>query len=177
MLQQELLDPLGMARQRRRAEAIDAAANHAQGYRWTPEGRRGAVHPAFPYVFDGAGDINSTVEDMARWVRLQLGNGTFEGKRSSRRENLAYTRTPKVAINDKRPMRWAGSCTQTPNGSIVWHNGGTNSFGAFIGLLLDNAVGVIVLTNQQNVGLPDAIGLWALDRLLDNPASTTRPTS
>jgi hypothetical protein len=58
---------------------------------------------------------------------------------------------------------------QTPNGSVVWHDGGTTGFGAFIGMLVDKDVGVIVLSNEQNKGLPDAIGLWALDRLLDNP--------
>jgi hypothetical protein len=29
---------------------------------------------------------------------------------------------------------------------------------------------VIVLSNAANMGLPDALGTWALDRLLDNPA-------
>jgi hypothetical protein len=58
---------------------------------------------------------------------------------------------------------------QTPNGSIVWHNGGTTSFGSYIGMVPDKNVGVIVLTNETNVGFPDAIGLWILDRILDNP--------
>jgi hypothetical protein len=33
----------------------------------------------------------------------------------------------------------------------------------------DKNVGVIVLSNETNVGFPDAIGLWTLDRILDNP--------
>ena len=33
----------------------------------------------------------------------------------------------------------------------------------------DKGVGIIVLTNETNVGFPDAIGLWTLDRVLDNP--------
>ena len=57
----------------------------------------------------------------------------------------------------------------TPNGQITWHNGGTTSFGAYVGTLLDKDVGVIVLTNETNVGMPDAVGEWALDRLLGNP--------
>jgi hypothetical protein len=36
-------------------------------------------------------------------------------------------------------------------------------------MALDHDVGVIVLTNSKNVGLPDAIGAWTLDRLLGNP--------
>ena len=33
----------------------------------------------------------------------------------------------------------------------------------------DKNIGVIVLTNETNVGLPDAIGRWILDRILGNP--------
>jgi CubicO group peptidase (beta-lactamase class C family) len=56
------------------AAAIEAATNHAQGYRWSPEGTTEVPFTQlFPYDFGGAGDINFTIEDMARWVRLQLG--------------------------------------------------------------------------------------------------------
>ena len=57
----------------------------------------------------------------------------------------------------------------TPNGNIVWHNGGTTSFGAYVGLQRDKRIGVVVLTNEANVGFPDAAGEWVLDRLLGNP--------
>lgn len=166
----ELLEPLGMSETTFTAEAIEAAANHAEGHRWTPDGTIGVpLEPIFPYAEGPAGNLNSTVEDVARWVRLQLGNGSFEGRHLVSPENLAYTRRPKVAITDKVSYALGWVIAQTPNGSIVWHNGGTTGFGAFIGMLVDKDVGVIVLSNEQNKGLPDAIGLWALDRLLDNP--------
>jgi hypothetical protein len=123
----------------------------------------------FPYDFGGAGDINSTVEDMSHWVRLQLGNGTLEGRRLVSAESLAFTRTPKVALSDKVSYAMGWVVQQTPNGSIIWHNGGTNGSGAFVGMQPDRDVGVIVLTNAQNMGYPDAIGLWLFDRILDNP--------
>lgn len=44
-----------------------------------------------------------------------------------------------------------------------------SSFGAIVILQLDRKLGVVVLTNQGNVGMPDAIGLWTIDRLLRNP--------
>jgi CubicO group peptidase (beta-lactamase class C family) len=165
----ELIDPLGMTETSFTADAIKAAANHAEGYRWTSDGTIEApIEPIFPYAFGAAGNINSTLEDVARWVRLQLGDGSFEGRRIVSRENLGYTHRPKVAVTDKVSYALGWVVAQTPNGSVVWHNGGTNSFGAFVGMAKN--VGVIVLTNEQNVGLPDAIGLWALDRLLDNPS-------
>jgi CubicO group peptidase (beta-lactamase class C family) len=172
VLQQELLDPLSMQDSSYTADAIQAAANHAEGYRWTPHGTiEVPFTQLFPYDFGGAGDINSTIEDMARWVRLQLGNGRFEGRPIPivSPENLAVTRTPKVGISDKVSYTLGWAIQQTPNGTIVWHNGGTNSFGAYIGIVPDRDVGVIVLTNETNVGMPDAVGLWTLDRLLGNP--------
>jgi hypothetical protein len=38
-----------------------------------------------------------------------------------------------------------------------------------VGLQFDRNVGVIVLSNETNVGLPDAIGAWTFDRLMRNP--------
>ena len=170
MLQQEILDPLGMKETSYSAAAIEAAPNHASGYRWTPDGTTEVPFTQiFPYDFDGAGDINSTIEDASRWLRFQLGNGTFEGHRIVTAENLAVTHTPKVALSDKVAYAMGWVVQQTPNGTIVWHNGGTSAFGSYFGMVPDKHVGVVVLTNEANVGFPDAIGLWVLDRLLGNP--------
>src|SRR5438128_6036300 len=125
--------------------------------------------PIFPYHAGASGDINSTVEDMARWVRCQLGNGTFEGRRLVSKENLAVTRTPKVAMNDQSSYALGWLITQTPNGNIVWHDGGTWGFGSYVGMLPDRHVGVILLTNEIQKGFPDVLGLWILDRILGNP--------
>jgi len=170
VLRRELLDPLGMKDSSYTAEAIEAAENHAQGHRWTPEGTiKAPFTPIFPYQAGGAGDINSTVEDMARWLRCQLGSGTFEGHRIVSPENLAVTRTPRVTLTDRVSYALGWVISQTPNGTIVWHNGDTDTFGCFVGMLPDRNIGVIILTNEGNVGFPDAVGLWLLDRILDNP--------
>jgi CubicO group peptidase (beta-lactamase class C family) len=130
LLQRDLLDPLGMKESSYTAAAIKAAANHADGYRYTPdESVEVPFAQLFPYDYGGAGDINSTIEDMARWVRLNLGNGAFEAKRLVSPENLGMTRTPKVAINEKNAYALGWVISQTPNGTVVWHNGGTTSFG------------------------------------------------
>jgi CubicO group peptidase (beta-lactamase class C family) len=168
VLRQELLDPLGMKDSSYTAAAIAAAPNHAEGYRWTPNGMvELPFTQVFPYDYGGAGDINSTVEDMARWVRLQLGDGSFEGRRIVSSASMAAARTPKVAVSDKAFYALGWIVQQTPNGNIVWHNGGTSGFGAYVGLLLDKGVGLVILANA--VGFPDAIAAWTMDRLLGNP--------
>lgn len=102
-------------------------------------------------------------------MRLQLGNGRFEGHRVVSAESLAATLIPRVGMSDKVSYAMGWVSQRTPNGTIIWHDGGTSAFGAYVGFLPDKHVGVIVLTNEANVGLPDALGLWSLDRLLGNP--------
>src|SRR6516165_8933906 len=46
----------------------------------------------------------------------------------------------------------------TPNGDIVWHDGDALSFGSFVGLAPDRNVGVVILSNETNVGFPAALG-------------------
>jgi CubicO group peptidase (beta-lactamase class C family) len=172
VLRQELFEPLGMNSSSYTADGIKSAPNHAQGYRYTPDGSvEVPLDPIFPYAFGGAGDINSDINDMAHWVRLLLGQGSFEGRRIISAGNLAATRTPKVALSEKSSYALGWIITQTPNGTIVWHNGGRSSFGAYVGTELDRHIGVIVLTNESNVGFPDALGPWIFDRLLGNPAA------
>ena len=169
VLQKELLDPLGMKDSTYTAEAIEAAPNHAKGHRWTPEGTiEVPFTPIFPYHLAGSGNINSNIEDMARWVRMQLGNGTFDGRRIVSSENLAYTRMPKVALNDQvfYDLGWYNYLT--PNGNLLWHDGDALSFGSFVGLVPDKNIGIIILTNETNVEAPNSLGPWILDRILGN---------
>lgn len=165
----EILEPLGMDNTSLTAEAIETAPNHASGHRWTPEGTvEVPFTPMFPYAYAGAGAINSTVDDMTRWLRLQLGDGSFEGTTIVSPENLAATRLARVGIRDGVAYALGWVIQSTLNGTIVWHNGGTPSFGAFVGFSPDKGFGVVVLTNESNVGFPDAVGIWVLDRLLGN---------
>lgn len=150
--------------------AMTASANHAVGHRYTVNGSVEAPFEQLsPYGVDGAGDINSNIEDMAKWVSFQLADGALDGRQIVSPENLAYTRTPKVAVSDKLFYALGWIVQSTPKGDIVWHNGGTLGFGATVDLQLDRKLGVIVLSNQSNAGMPDALGLWILDRLLGNP--------
>ncbi|HTV43764.1 MAG TPA: serine hydrolase [Stellaceae bacterium] len=170
LVKREIVEPLGMHDTSFTAGAIEQAADHATGYRWTPNGSvEIPFDPIFPYEYGPAGDINSSLEDCARWLRLQIADGVFAGHRLVSARNLAVTRTPKVAINETATYAMGWIISSTPNGRVIWHNGGTNGFGAEIGFLPDKGVGVIILTNEQNKGFPDAVALWAFDRLLGNP--------
>lgn len=164
--------PLGMTRTSTTAEAIEAAPDHAVGHAWKPDAAPEALpfDPSFPYKLGPAGDINSSVEDMSKWVRMLLAGGTFEGKRLVSQQNLAYTQIPKVAVNEQQSYAMGWVIQESPNGRIVWHNGGTSGFGAHVGLVPHLGVGIIVLSNLENRGFPDAAAAAFYQTLLGNPS-------
>jgi CubicO group peptidase (beta-lactamase class C family) len=170
VVRETIFAPLGMKNTSLTMEEIEANPNHAEGYRWASDGTvEVPFTPVFPYNFAGAGAINSNIEDLSTWVRMHLGGGTVGGKRIVSEEALAFTKTGRVPVTEKLLYAMGWVVQLTPNGQIVWHNGGTTAFGAFIGTVRDKDIGVIVLTNETNVGLPDALGEWVLNKLLDNP--------
>ena len=91
---------------------------------------------------------------MVHWLRLQLGNGAFDGKKIVSPESLAATRIPKVGISDHVAYALGWLIQQTPNGTIFWHNGGTPAFGAMVAFQPDRKVGVVILSNETLVGMP-----------------------
>jgi CubicO group peptidase (beta-lactamase class C family) len=165
--QKEIVGPLGMSSTSFTAEAIAAAPNHAAGHRYDP---KGAVEvpfdPVFPYSLGGAGDINSSLDDMTRWLALQMAGGTHEGKRLVSEENLKVTRMARVAMTDVSTYDMGWVTTQTANGRVIWHNGGTVGFGAHLGFAPEHGFGVVVLSNAENNGFPDALAFWIYGKLL-----------
>ncbi len=170
VLRDEILKPLGMDDTSWTLEAMTAAPNHAVGHLWSASGSSEVPFTrVMPYEYAGAGAINSNIEDLQHWVRMLLADGVFEGNRIVSTDNLAVTRMPRVPIRSGISYAMGWIIQSTPNGEITWHNGGTTSFGTFIGLALGQDLGVVVLSNQAHMGLPDAIGKWVFDRLLGNP--------
>ena len=170
VLQKELLTPLGMTHSSVTAAAMTAAPDHAEGYLWAPSGSTEVPFTQiFPYDYAGAGDINSTIEDMAQWLRLQLGRGKLDGRTYVSEAGMAATHTPKVAMSETQFYALGWVVRRSANGTVIWHNGGTAAFGAFVGFLPDHGAGVVILTNVTNVGLPDALGVFLTDRMLANP--------
>ena len=165
-----ILGPLGMTRTSATAAAIEADANHAEGHRFDGNGAVAIpFDPSFPYSLGPAGNINSSVDDMTKWVRTLVGRGSFEGKQIVSEAGLRYTWTPKVALNDQQSYALGWVIQELPEGRVVWHNGGTSGFGAHVGLIPEENVGIVVLSNSENRGFPDAAAMWFYRRILGEP--------
>ena len=158
LLRTRLLEPLGMSQTLLFAEGERPAAM-AIGYRAdsaeapAPDWRLGAFAPA--------GAIVSNVNDLAKFVALQLRSGEPDVQ-PVRGGTLLELHTPQRLTDG-----WSGAVAlgwmvrNTPDvGDVVWHNGGMEGFSTFLAFSRKSKVGVIVLANRG--GGVEELGDWLL---------------
>ncbi|MDD1687019.1 serine hydrolase [Methanoregula sp.] len=112
-----------------------------------------------------AGEINANVKDMATWTIFQLGNGTYDGKRLISPENMAYMHTPRIPMAeestaDSRQYYCQGWIYQEMNGTppVVKHTGETLGNHAYILMVPQENLGIVVLANEAGIGLNEDVG-------------------
>ena len=70
-------------------------------------------------------------------MRLHLRGRQLRGDQIVSAANLAATNTARVGMSDTFAYAMGWVVQSTPNGRVVWHNGGTSAYGAFIGTAPD----------------------------------------
>jgi CubicO group peptidase (beta-lactamase class C family) len=90
---EKLYEPLGMTSTSSRYADFLAAKNRATGHvnidgKWVPKYQRD------PDAQSPAGGVSSSVNDMAKWMRLQLADGRFEGREIVKKDALDETHHP-----------------------------------------------------------------------------------
>lgn len=130
-----------------------------------------------------AGSINSNVMEMAQWVRLQLGRGSYQGKQliSTRMMDEMHQAHTVIAIDSAAMANnpythlqayGLGWFLQDYRGKIVWHHGGNvDGFTALVAMLPEEKFGVVMLTNMNATSLPNALMLKLFDLQLKAPAT------
>ncbi|WBB77249.1 serine hydrolase [Micromonospora sp. WMMD882] len=150
LLDRELLGPLGLSRTGFHLDGAALPAGHA-------EGSRAAGRPADAWTGSGwapAGiGLWSTAGDLGRLVTALLA-GAAPG---------ADATTPRFTEDDRNRVGYGWFTTRHGDREVVWHNGGTGGFRAYVGVDRAAGRGVVVLGNTDR--RVDAIGL----RLLDVP--------
>jgi CubicO group peptidase (beta-lactamase class C family) len=99
-----------------------------------------------------AGDIRSNVFDMVKWIRLHLGNGTFEGNTLLKADTMQYIHSPRTLFES------TGSASSLYAMGIVyegrspypylWHTGSTHVMKSLVGFIPGVNIGMVVLTNS-----------------------------
>ncbi|MBX7170674.1 MAG: serine hydrolase [Pyrinomonadaceae bacterium] len=109
----------------------------------------------------GACGLNASVAELGSWMRLQLGRGTFEGKKIFSRERSAemWAQNTVLGVNPfpakNAPTQMFGGyglgwfMTDYRGHKMLYHSGGLDGMISETGLIPDENLGVVVLTNSE----------------------------
>jgi CubicO group peptidase (beta-lactamase class C family) len=167
-----LYQPLGMEQTSSRHADFIAEPDRALGHVlidgvWTHKEQRQ------PDAQSPAGGVSSTARDMSRWMRLQLGCGSFAGKEIAAAAPLAATHVPQIVsqppadpATDRASFYGLGwNVSYRDDGSVsLGHSGGFNlGAGTAVYLLPGSGLGITVLTNAAPIGAAESVALEFLD--------------
>jgi len=174
-VRERLLEPLGMTRTAptfaEAAARADVAVPHFE-----VRGELRTIRNAPVDAIPAAGAAWSSAEDMARWLRFLLGDGTVGERRLLSEASLGELFTPQVTI---RPDAFYPSARLTrphfttyglgwfqqdyAGRKLDFHTGSIDGMVAICGLVRDERLGVCVLANLDHAELRHALMLRVLD--------------
>jgi CubicO group peptidase (beta-lactamase class C family) len=187
-----ILQPLGMSQTNFTIEALALAAEPALAY---------LQGTALPYKsleeVGAAGSMNSTPEDLAKWVGLHLNRGVDpDGKAIVSTNALLklYEKHSEAPSKDGNVSLGYGlgmMLSEVAGRKVVWHGGNIDGFSAHVSFLPEEDLGLIILVNQNGAanfqfpvnvkqeGQPDTALLPYLiyDHLLGNNVSVGKPSA
>lgn len=176
-VQEHILTPLGMDRTVTSTTALAATDNVAIPHGTDAEG---VLRPYDWYNWDAmaaAGGIISSVADMTKWIRLQLGHGTVDGRTyfsSSASTTMWTVHNPFRVSSGYREtypsthfrgygLGW--SLNDYKGRMVASHGGGYDGMFSRVVLVPDEKLGMVILTNSMT-GISTALANTILDAYL-----------
>ncbi len=115
-----------------------------------------------------AGGVWSNVRDLSRWLLLELGKGTLDGKPVLSAANLLERRKPRVKISAKQSYGLALFIDESRGLHAIGHGGNTFGFSADATFFPEHGIGLVVLTNAAAAnGYIGAVRRKLVELLLD----------
>ena len=149
----------------------------------------GVVKTVEPFASDNVnppGGINSSAEDMARWMIVQLDSGRISKSErifSRRSANQLWSIVTPIPVNGDPPPELA-ALKPSFNGyalgfgirdyrgkKIVSHTGGLPGYVSKVAMIPELKLGVVILTNQESGSAFESIAYRVMDSYLGAPAT------
>jgi CubicO group peptidase (beta-lactamase class C family) len=171
--EEKLYRPLGMTSTSSRYADFMACKNKALGHvlvdgKWVQKFKRD------PDAQSPAGGVSSSVNDVAKWMRLQLANGKFDGKQVVDEKALVETHHPNMLTGFSPFTGLPGfyglgwNVSYDEQGRLRLSHSGAFALGAAtqVNLVPAEQLGVVVLTNAYPIGMAEALGTTFVDTAL-----------
>lgn len=172
--EERLFKPLGMTSTSARYSDYAARDNRAALHvladgKWTAKNKRDADAQS------PAGGISSSVNDMAKWLRLRLANGKWEGTQLVKEAPLTETQHPHMLtgfnpLNGLPGFYGLGiNVNYDEQGRLKLGHSGAFAMGesTLISMVPSEKLGLVILSNSRPVGVPEGLSAVFMDDALN----------
>jgi CubicO group peptidase (beta-lactamase class C family) len=149
---------------------LETSADAAKPYMMHEDTRLPALR--LPIRTTAAGAINTTVVDLANWMRFHLGKGEFNGERLLPASLIAELHTPRVYYPEPGFAEFGEAyyglgfrCHSYRGDRLVGHGGGWIGWGTLMTLVPDFGIGVAIFTNRSQSEVAPTLTWYIIDRL------------
>ena len=176
-IRERIFTPLGMSSTNTTIRAFAGQNNVA-----TPHGKVDEKVRTIPWRnidnIAPAGSINSNVTEMAQWVRLQLAEGAYNGTRLISSIAVNEMHEPQTIIPKDPQLSLFMPDTHFRSYGLGWmlqdykgrklvqHGGAIDGMIAMVGMIPEEKLGVVILSNLQGQLLPTALMFRVFDSYL-----------
>lgn len=177
--------PLGMTHTNTSIAAMNADSDSAMPHAEVDH-KVVVIHRYENDIMAPVGGINSSVNDMSHWLMMLLNNGRYHGKTVLDPKIITAMETPEIAIPaDSEIGTWLHTMNPDSNfytyglgfvvedyagHKLVAHDGDIDGMASALGMLPDQHLGVVVLTNMDHDDARNALLFHILDDYLGLPA-------
>lgn len=175
-----IFQPLGMTRSNFSVNDMEKADDASLGYGI----KKDSIIDKLDYyninAMGPAGSINSSVNDMAKWLITWINGGKYEGKEIIPSNFINNAMSAQMVSGSGLPSKerpdvfaanygFAWSLTSYKGHYRVEHGGNIDGFSASTSFFPTDSIGIVVLTNQNGSSVTSIVRNMIADRLLNLP--------
>jgi CubicO group peptidase (beta-lactamase class C family) len=181
VVRERIFTPLGMNETNTSTRALARLANVATPHQDIDDTLRAIPWHNIDNIAP-AGSINSTVSDMAKWIRFHLAQGKVGDKSLVGVAALSETQSPQVVTPLSADSKQINPYTHLGSYGMGWviqdyrgreirqHGGNIDGMSALAAVIPEEKLGIVVLTNANGSPMPSIASYRAIDALLAQPA-------
>ncbi len=182
LVPERVFKPLGMTNSTMSIAQMEKAKDKSLGYNYNFDTKETQKLPYREIAeVAPAGSINSSANDMAKWLSFILDGGSAGGKRLVSEKGFDEWLKPQMKITPDGKMSYGlGWFLQDWNGmKVVQHGGNIDGFNSMVAMIPEKKIGFVMLTNVSGSPLGNELMQIVWQNLIGQPASgdTQKPTS
>jgi CubicO group peptidase (beta-lactamase class C family) len=179
-IKERLFKPLGMTRTSTSVKALGGMEDIATPHETIHDTMQAIRWPNFDNV-GSAGAVNSCVQDMAQWVRLNLNDGIIDGKKVLSKDVIRAMQTPQTIIpldsldqalrpsNHFAAYGFGWTLRDYLGRKLIQHDGALDGMRTRVAFVPEERLGLVILINSNNSNLHSSIAYRILDNYLGGP--------